>query len=262
MTLYFDDNYDYSNGTFTGMSDATKKQFITDLKTFYTSFTGNEDMPPEITKFSDIKLRNFNSRAGCQGDTKVLKNKYVINKNNKLFIEYAKNTQNMIQSAADNQQKLLNIINELFTYVIDPYNGKQKIRVNPKLTEASLQQCVEKTRKLIIDLYVKCELDYINGIKIYEAIVESKILETTQKQIIALEKEANKIINDASNIINAQAPVIQPPVIQPPVIQPPVIQPPIIQPPVIQQPMPINKESTDIQISNLTNIPNNPAMAK
>lgn len=272
MTLYFDDNYDYSNGTFTGMSDATKKQFITDLKTFYTSFTGNEDMPPEITKFSDIKLRNFNSRAGCQGDTKVLKNKYVINKNNKLFIEYAKNTQNMIQSAADNQQKLLNIINELFTYVIDPYNGKQKIRVNPKLTEASLQQCVEKTRKLIIDLYVKCELDYINGIKIYEAIVESKILETTQKQIIALEKEANKIINDASNIINAQAPVVQAPIIQQPVVQPPIIQqpvvqtpiiqPPIIQPPVVQQPMLINKESTDIQISNLTNIPNNPAMAK
>jgi hypothetical protein len=57
LELYLDDNYDYSNGTFTGMSETTKSQFMRDLKTFYTAFTGNEVMPPEITKFSDIKLK-------------------------------------------------------------------------------------------------------------------------------------------------------------------------------------------------------------
>ena len=211
MTLYFDDNYDYSNGTFTGMSDTTKKQFMNDLKTFYTGFTGNKNMPPEITKFSDIKLRDFNSIKGCQGEVPVLKNAYVINKNDQLFSQYAKNTQKMIQSAADNQKKLLEVINELFTYVIDPYNGKQKIRVNPNLTEESLQKTVEKTRKLIVDLYVKCEMDYVNGIKIYEAIVESKILDTTQKQIKTLQKEANKIIDETTQIVSTPPP-IQPPV--------------------------------------------------
>ena len=202
MALYFDDKYDYSNGTFSGMSDTTKKQFTKDLKTFYTAFTGNENMPPEITKFSDIKLRDFNSIKGCQGEAPILKNKYVINKNDKLFAQYAKNTQKMIQNAADNQSKLLEVINELFTYVIDPYNGKQKIRVNPNLTEESLQKTVEKTRKLIVDLYVKCEMDYVNGIKIYEAIVESKILDTTQKQIQTLQKEANKIIDETTQIVS------------------------------------------------------------
>jgi hypothetical protein len=282
MTLYFDDNYDYSNGTFTGMSDTTKKQFMIDLKTFYTAFTGNENMPPEITKFSDIKLRNFNSLAGCQGDIPVLKNKYVVNKNNKLFVEYAKNTQKMIQTAADNQSKLLDVINDLFTYVIDPYSGKQKIRVNPKLTEESLQKCVEKTRKLIIDLYVNCEMDYLKGIKIYEAIVESKILETTQKQIKTLENEANKIISDTAKVISEpkvvearQVPLPVPvPVPLPeknidakneiltsltsetsPTPTPIPTTQPIIQ---IQQPINLNKETTGIQISNLTNIPNNP----
>jgi hypothetical protein len=202
MTLYFDDNYDYSNGTFTGMSETTKKQFTSDLKTFYTAFTGNENMPPEITKFSDIKLRDFNSLLGCQGETPTLKNKYVVNKTDKLFVDYAKNTQKMIQDAADNQSKLLDVINDLFTYVIDPYSGKQKIRVNPNLTEESLQKSIEKTRKLIINLYVKCEMDYVNGIKIYEAIVESKILETTQKQIQTLEKEANKIISETTKVLD------------------------------------------------------------
>ena len=201
MALYLDDNYDYSNGTFTGMSADTKKQFQDDLKTFYTAFTGNDVMPPEITKFSDIKLRDFNSLKGCQGAISPLKNKYTISKNDKLFMEYAKNTQGMIKTAAQNQSKLLDVINELFTYVVDPYSGKQKIRVNPKLTEESLQKCVDKTRKLIIDLYVTCEMDYVKGIKLYEAIVEAKILETTQKQIQSLNKEASKIIEDTTKVV-------------------------------------------------------------
>jgi hypothetical protein len=227
MALYFDDKYDYSNGTFLGMSDTTKKQFTKDLKTFYTAFTGNQNMPPEITKFSDIKLRDFNNIKGCQGEAPILKNKYVINKNDKLFAEYAKNTQKMIQNAADNQSKLLEVINELFTYVIDPYNGKQKIRVNPNLTEESLQKTVEKTRKLIVDLYVKCEMDYVNGIKIYEAIVESKILDTTQKQIQTLQKEANKIIDETTQIVSTPPPVTPPPVAPLPVAPLPVAPLPV-----------------------------------
>ena len=106
----------------------------------------------------------------------------------------------MIKNAADNQSKLLSVINELFTYVIDPYSGKRVIRVNPKLTDELLQKCVEKTRRFIVDLYIKCETDYVNGVKIYEAIVETKILETTQKQIETLKMEASKIIEETKKI--------------------------------------------------------------
>ena len=116
----------------------------------------------------------------------------------------------MIQTAAKNQSKLLDVINELFTYVIDPYNGKQKIRVNPKLTEESLQKSVEKTRKLIIQLYVDCELSYVKGIKLYEAIVEAKILETTQNQIKVLTTQADKIIKETTSVIQPKAPVAIP----------------------------------------------------
>ena len=41
LQLYLDDKYDYSNGTFTGMSDATNQKYKTDLKLFYTAFTWN-----------------------------------------------------------------------------------------------------------------------------------------------------------------------------------------------------------------------------
>jgi hypothetical protein len=236
MKLYFDDTYDYSNGTFTGMSDSTKIQFQKDLKLFYTAFTGNENMPNEITKFSDIKLRDYNKKTGCQGTSPVLKNKYIVQAKDELFIKYAENTKKMIQNAADNQSKLLSVINELFTYVIDPYSGKKVIRVNPKLTDESLQKSVEKSRQFIVDLYIKCEMDYVNGVKLYEAIVESKILDTTQKQIETLKNEANKIIKETKQIsvpVPAPAPI----------------------PSVSQQPVIVNVPSIKSSLSTSSNVP-------
>jgi len=196
MRLYLDDNYDYSNGSFKGMSKDTEKQFQKDLKLFYTSFTGNENMPDTIKKFSDIKLRNYNEKPSCQQPTAPLKGRYTIHKKDELFVKYADNIKQMIQSAANNQNKLLSVINELFTYVTDPYSGKRVIRVNPKLTDESLQNNIVKTRKFIVDLYINCEDDYVKGVKLFEAIVETKIIETTQKQIENLKKEASKIISE------------------------------------------------------------------
>jgi hypothetical protein len=204
MQLYLDDKYDYSNGTFTGMSDETRKQFQKDLKLFYTTFTGNKDMPENITKFSDIKLRDYKEKSGCQGPDAPYKKVYTMKKSDKLFENYAKNIRNMIESAVSKQNDLLNIINQIFSYIIDPRSGKKVIRVNPKLTDEGLQKLIVKTREIIIDLYVKCETDYVNGIKLYEAIVESKIIETTQKQIENLQKEAKNIIKETKQIIDEE----------------------------------------------------------
>ena len=79
------------------MTDKTKEQFLRDLKTFYTAFTDNETMPPEITKFSDIKLRDYSKKPGCQLPNTVLKSKYTLNKKDDLFIQYADNIKKMIQ---------------------------------------------------------------------------------------------------------------------------------------------------------------------
>ena len=208
MRLYLDDNYDYSNGSFTGMTKNTEQQFKRDLKLFYTAFTGEQTMPDNITKFSDIKLRDYSKKPGCQLPNDLLGQKYTLNKKDKLFINYANNIKNMIQQASDNQYKLLEVINLLFTYVNDPYTGKRVIRVNPKLTDDSLQNAIVKTRKYIIDLYVKCESDYVTGVKIYEAIVESKIVETTQNQINNLKKQANKIITETKKAAKPTQPVV------------------------------------------------------
>ena len=198
--LYLDDEYDYSNGTFLGMSAETKAQHVKDLELFYTTFTGNPTMPPEITKFSDIKLRDYSKNPGCQDDTPLMKSKITLNKNDKLFVSYATNIQQMLQQASVNQSKLLDIMNELFAYTVDPHTGKKVIRVNPNLTDQLLQKVVEKTRRFIVNLYVKCEEDYVKGVKLYEVIVESKIFETTQKQIDNLQAQASKLIKETQSI--------------------------------------------------------------
>jgi hypothetical protein len=194
--LYYDDIYDYKTGQFVGMTPTTKKIFMDDLKKFFTVFTGNTNMPDTITKFSDIKLKDYQKTSLCQGPNPYAKNKYVGNVKDKLFADYANNIKIMIQNANAKQDKLLAIINILFTYVIDPFSGKKKIRVNPNLTEELLQKTIEDTRRVIIDLYLSCEMDYNKGIQLFEAIVEQKILDTTQNQIKSLENEAARLVQE------------------------------------------------------------------
>ena len=44
-------------------------------------------------------------------------------------------------------------------------------------------------------MYLKCENDYAMGVKLYQAIVEKQIKDTTIKQLNVLEKETEKLVN-------------------------------------------------------------------
>lgn len=195
--LYYDDNYDFKMGKFTGMSENTRKVFLNDLQIFYNFFTGDSSkLPSGIAKFSDIKLRDYHKMEKCKGSDPLFKRKYKDSFNNKLFHDYAENLKKMIQTANKNQQALLAIINEIFVYTLDPQTGKNQIRINPLLKEDRLQEIVVESRALIIKLYLTCEMDYVNGLKIYEAIVEEIILKTAQNQIKNLEKVSEQLIID------------------------------------------------------------------
>ena len=188
--LYYD-KYDYSTGKFVGMTSETAIQYKKDLKIFYTAFTGNKEMPPEITKFSDIKLNLYGREKGCQGPDAPFKKSYRGSTKkglSSLFYQYAMNIKEMILNTNENQNVLLSIVFQIFNFVVDPYSGEKKVRINPELTEEGLNKLTEQTRRLIMELYVKCEEDYVKGLKLFEAIVETKILETTQNQLSHLEE--------------------------------------------------------------------------
>jgi hypothetical protein len=178
ISLYYDDHYDYKIGNFTGMSNETRKQYDADLNTFYLHFTGNLYMPNHIKKFSDIRLRDYDKLP----DLKKPKNKDNEDKDN-LFIKYSTNLKEFVTFTHDKQKELLNIINKIF--VISDNNH---IRISPKMNEINVDEILEETRNLIIELYVKCEDYFDEGIKIQEAIVESIIFDTTHKQIAKLKE--------------------------------------------------------------------------
>jgi hypothetical protein len=185
------------------MTEETKKIYEKDLKMFYKIFTQQNDMPESIKKFSDIKLRDYSKNKLCDELQPLLKEAKGTYKN-ELFANYANNLKKMMININDKQNQLLEIINDLFVYDSininknDSFMNDSKnsfIRINPELNDKSLQELINKSRTLIMELYLKCEEDFLEGIKLYESIVESQILETTQKQITTLEREMEKIYN-------------------------------------------------------------------
>lgn len=199
MDLYYDADYDYESGNFKGMTEKTQQRFIEDLQRFYRVFTESEETPQEVKKFSDIKLKDYSKNKICEGRHPIFERESKGTYKNKLFADYANNLRQMIASVNEKQQLLLETINKLFVYVKDPREPeKEVIRVNPELTDQLLQELIAETRTAIVELYLKCETDFVEGVKLYEAIVESQILETAQSQISTLQSEAEKLYNPYS----------------------------------------------------------------
>lgn len=195
MELYYDDEYDYTTGKFSGMSQETRKDYEEDLRIFYNTFTNNNvsSLPENIKNFKDIKLTDYKSQSKCQGTQPALNTKVVGSLTNKLFADYAKNVREMVKNANENQETLLSVINQLFVYTVNPKTLKKEIHIHPDLNEENIHKIVLETRAVIMRLYLTCEQDYLKGIKIYEAIIDEKMLETTQKQIENLNKLSDNL---------------------------------------------------------------------
>ncbi len=205
IDLYYDTDYNIEKGEFEEMSSESKAMYEKDLKMFYTVFTGNEVMPPEIKQFKDIKLRNYKK---CQGPNPLFERAVFGSVSEEpLFAQYAENLREMIDKANEGQKQLLGILNKIFVYSIEPQTNKKQIRINPKINNTNIQDLVIETRATIIKLYLTCETDYANGIQIYEAIIEKMILKTTENQIKSLTLKKEQLFNGEQVIIKKEVPV-------------------------------------------------------
>ena len=181
------------------MQDSTKRQYEEDLKTFYKAFTGKEPNPATpIRRFSDIKLKDYQQNPKCQGSNAPFKRGVNGSLKQQLFQEYALTLQRMVQKSNIVQGELLNVINDLFIYDVDPKTERKLVRINPALTEEKLQALVVRTRKTIIDYYVTCETDFTKGVKLYETIVETQIGITTGSQLTSLENTKRELIHSTN----------------------------------------------------------------
>ena len=60
---------------------------------------------------------------------------------------------------------------------------KETVSINPNLNEALLQSYINSARTLIVQLYVSCEADFLEGITLFESIVAAQLAKTTNFQI-------------------------------------------------------------------------------
>ena len=280
--LYLD-VYDYSLGQFTEMSDNMKKKYQEDLKTFYTTFTGEQVVPDDITSFKKIPIVNYSKTVGCDKknaqfdvdvnfkgsivkrvneniilfddngsgsgeilnevtgfpkediELQVVKAKnigqagykvtlfcipahdpipstdkedeedveYIIitfvnesaglyrnpisgNLGDKLFKDYATKLQDMINTTKKNKAKLLSILEQVFEKVPASDNSPSVVKINSDLTQSGLTSLIETTRGAIISMYLSCEKDFSDILKVFDAIIDRQILseaESTQEQL-------------------------------------------------------------------------------
>ena len=191
--IYYD-VYDYDLGKFTSMSKEMKKNYEQDLKRFYTAFTGSVKMPATIKKFGDIQLHEYHRSPGCTSGTGEYTKQYVGTKQQKLFKQYADHVNQMLKTTSTNQNKLLGVLSMLFSQTINKTTGKKEITIHPELTDEKLQQAVEAARKIIVALYLKCEQDFVTGLKIFEAIVENQIKQTDERRIENLQENQRRLL--------------------------------------------------------------------
>jgi hypothetical protein len=199
LEILYHDVYDYNEGKYTSMSPNSRQQYEEDVRDFYKSFTGkyDEPVPPEIKTFQDIPIRQYSK---C--NTPEFSQPITISKNSSLFQKYADNLNEMKRYAGINQDKLMDIIGKLFVYTINKKSGKKQIRINPRLSDALLDNLIQQSRTYISDLYKTCQRNYDKGVLLYQDIVETTISKTINNRIQGVQDEEYEELRDIRSINN------------------------------------------------------------
>jgi len=183
----YNDKYDFDLGGFKSMTPEMQKVYQEDVKRFYMEFTGQKTVPEDIKNFSDIKLRPYHQSKDC-GPGALFTKSYTGNLKETLFKKYADTVKTMITNTKTSQEKLLDILDDLFVFSYDRVEAKHRIIINPSLTYDGLQKLVELARQEITNLYLTCEKDFVDALEIFEAIVQKQVLDTTKAQLANLDK--------------------------------------------------------------------------
>ena len=102
----------------------------------------------------------------------------------------------MVSNVNIRQSKLTTILNKLFVF---DNSIQDQVRVNSIVTADMVKELTRSVRELVNQINLSCSIDYLNNIKVYEAIVELQALDTSQKQIEYIKKLREIIKNPGSS---------------------------------------------------------------
>jgi len=193
----FNDKYDDDFGGFVGKSKNMANTYKNAVKKLYDAFASNKSSG-DINKLSEIPLRDFHNSSGCSTSDGIYKKSFTGNVKDKLFVKYADNIKEMTKNIASNEKKLVGIIDELFTFDINPVTKRKEVVINSSLDENKLQNIVNKTRNYIIQLYSACEDDFLKGLDIFADIAMKHRADASKDQLEELEKTVEKTVEKPS----------------------------------------------------------------
>jgi hypothetical protein len=192
--LYYD-RYNVSKGRFDRMSAESEEEKKRNVALLYTLFTGDKNPPKDIKSFKDIPLHSFSDDVECENMDSIFNKTYMGTTKDKLFVDYVDMVKKMIYDSNMIRNSLLEIIDKIFI-LNDGASGaqggadeetKEKYVIDHALTYEELDILIVEARKIILKLYISCERDFMSTLKIFQAIIETQILETNKRQIKELE---------------------------------------------------------------------------
>ena len=202
LSRLYNDKYNASKGRFDRMSAKSRDEKKRNIDLLYTLFTGDPNPPKEIRMFRDIPLHSFADSVDCNGADSILNKTYIGTTKDKLFVDYVEQIKKMIYDSNMIRNSLLEVIDNIFIMNkdvggdggneggeggVDGDDG-MKYTIDPNLSYEMLNDLITETRRIILNLYVNCEKNFIYTLKILQAIIETQIFETSQRQIKELER--------------------------------------------------------------------------
>lgn len=124
-----------------------------------------------------------------------------IKRNHKLIKNYMKHLKNMLLKMTLHKKLLVNVLNnELF----EKNSKSKKFRINSNLSINKLNELTVYVRKVIISMYLTCEENYLQGIKILEKIVEHDKKVNNSDYKLTEELEKKRLEESRENIVYSQ----------------------------------------------------------
>ena len=145
----------------------------------------------------DLEIVFINEPSGLlrRGQTGTLKMK--------LFSDYANKVREMVRTSRENRDKLLAILEKIFTTATA--DGSTVVRINDDLTEASLDELIAKTRDTIVGMYISCEKGFKEALAIFDAIIDKLILDQSVSIGEQLEERMNEYVGSEQIDLDAEA---------------------------------------------------------
>jgi hypothetical protein len=188
----YNDIYDLETKSYRELTVEAQKKYNDDLSTFYKSFTGKSEVPDNIKTFCDVKLDDQThiepvvlSIPKFENMITLMHHKNILG--SQLFANFAEHLANILKYAESQKHDILSIVSRLF-------NSKDDVEtIHAKLTEDKLNSLVTQCRKIVVNIHITCEKDYVVSINTLEAIIELVKLQTQVRRIKNLEQDIMKL---------------------------------------------------------------------